>query len=74
MSDGWSGVHPFDPTLHGKDSVAGRGHCSWHGETDCDRPPLISFRDATGARQSGCQRVLDEGIGVGGQERRRLHV
>jgi len=57
--------YPFDPDLHRPGSVAARGHCSWHGaegadEIGCAGGPVVSFQDAQGQWQSGCQRALEE--------------
>jgi hypothetical protein len=56
---------PYDPDLHDRDTVAGRGRCSWHGaegatESGCDGEPVVSFQDRHGGWQSGCQRALED--------------
>jgi len=57
--------YPFDPELHRPGSVAARGRCSWHGsegesEAGCEQEPVVSFQDAQGGWQSGCQRALED--------------
>lgn len=58
-------MHKYDPRSydqrwHSPDSAAGQGGCSWHGPMGCPETPIISFRDETGARQSGCRRAVSE--------------
>lgn len=53
-------LQSYDAAFRGAQTLAGRGGCSWHGESTCDREPVISFRDGHGHRQSGCQRAVDE--------------
>ena len=50
---------PYDPSFHRPGTVAADGGCSWHGRT-CSQPPIISFQDAHGDRQSGCVRAAEE--------------
>jgi hypothetical protein len=57
--------YTFDPDLHRAGSVAARGRCSWHGaegaaEVGCSGDPVVSFQDAQGRWQSGCQRALED--------------
>src|SRR3954454_1755251 len=57
--------YTFDPGLHRAGSVAARGRCSWHGtggtaEVGCLGDPVVSFQDAQGTWQSGCQQALEE--------------
>ena len=59
---------PYDPDLHDRSSVAGRGGCSWHGvegtvERGCAGDPVVSFQDRHGDWQSGCQRALEDLVG-----------
>lgn len=49
----------FDATFHRPVTLAAQSRCSWHGRT-CHRTPVISFEDAQGRRQSGCQRAVEE--------------
>lgn len=55
---------PYDASYHNARTVAATGGCSWHGRT-CSEPPVISFTDRSGDRQSGCQRALRELVGSG---------
>lgn len=50
----------FDPAFHRPGSVAAAGHCSQHGLDSCPNPPVISFVDRNGRRQSGCRRAAEE--------------
>jgi hypothetical protein len=67
---------PFDPDLHGTGSVAARGGCSWHDSQDgegatepgCDEEAVVSFEDAQGRWQSGCQRALENLVARGAIE------
>jgi hypothetical protein len=67
---------PFDPELHDPGSVAARGGCSWHGaqggETTegatCQHEAVVSFEDAQGRWQSGCQRALENLVARGAIE------
>ena len=57
--------YAFDPDLHRPGSVAARGRCSWHGaegvaEAGCTGEAVVSFQDAQGQWQSGCQRALED--------------
>ena len=57
--------YPFDPDRHRPGSVAASGRCSWHGaqgatEAGCTGDPVVSFQDAHGQWQSGCQRALED--------------
>lgn len=51
---------PHNQRLHRSTTAAGQGHCSWHGPASCPDTPVISFQDAQGRWQSGCERALDE--------------
>jgi hypothetical protein len=50
---------PYLPAHHDPGTRAHDHRCSWHGRR-CLAPPLISFRDKDGSRQSGCPRALTE--------------
>ncbi len=50
---------PYDANYHNPGTLAAAGGCSWHGRT-CSEPPVMSFQDKSGDRQSGCQRALRE--------------
>jgi hypothetical protein len=57
--------YTFDPGLHRPGSVAARGRCSWHGsegpaDVGCVGDAVVSFQDAQGQWQSGCQRALED--------------
>lgn len=50
---------PYDPDFHAPGTLAASGACSWHGST-CQNPPVVSFKDQSGDRQSGCERAVRE--------------
>jgi len=53
-------TRPYDPSWHAPGTVARSGRCSWHGVKACEKPPVVSFHDASGDRQSGCERAVAE--------------
>ena len=56
---------PYDRSRHRPGTAAHAGHCSWHGPVSCGRSPIVSFCDAQGRWQSGCQRAVDELVARG---------
>jgi hypothetical protein len=57
--------YPHDPELHEPGSIAARGGCSYHAESradpgTCTGEAVVSFEDADGRWQSGCQRALEQ--------------
>jgi len=50
---------PYDPTFHAEGTLAANGACSWHGAT-YPNEPVVSFKDNSGDRQSGCERAVRE--------------
>lgn len=64
-SDGAWKHRPFDALWHGVNTTARAEACSWHGPASCDKRPTISFEDAQGRRQSGCERAVQELIASG---------
>ena len=53
-------TRPFDPAWHAPHTVAAGGRCSWHGVRTCDKRAVVSFHDASGDRQSACERAVAE--------------
>lgn len=53
-------AHPYHPSRHRLGTAAHDGGCSWHGPVACPQPPVLSFRDRSGAWQSGCRRAVEE--------------
>lgn len=55
--------YPYDPDHHEPGSVAAQGGCTYHAQGDapgdCTGEAVVSFEDAEGRWQSGCQAALE---------------
>jgi hypothetical protein len=55
---------PYAAEKHRPGTWAASGGCSWHGRT-CANRPVVSFQDAQGRLQAGCERAVRDMVARG---------